>query len=116
MLNETWQRWVQNLRQTLSGNRSRGLVRRRRRALAILHPELLESRVLLTAPSVLSIARTAPFSQDANSASVSYTVTFSEDVSGVTADDFRLITAGSVHAAAPVVVTPVSGSVYAVEI
>ena len=61
MLNDTWRRWVQNVRQTLWGNHRGGLVRRQRRPTAILRPELLATLVFLTPPTLLSIARPPPF-------------------------------------------------------
>jgi VCBS repeat-containing protein len=57
-----------------------------------------------TPPTVISINRTDP--NPTNAASVSFTVTFSEDVTGVDADDFSLSTTG-VNGAS---ITGVSGS------
>ena len=73
----------------------------------------LEPRVLLSAsPLVTSMDRVeAP---DTNATSVDYTVTFSEDVQGVDAADFKVLTSGGVVADATVTVTPVNGSVYTV--
>ena len=62
-------------------------------------------------PFVQSIARTTPAGSFTNASSVSYTVTFSEPVTGVDAADFQLVFAGTV-AAASTQVTPVSGAVY----
>src|SRR5260370_34616398 len=75
--------------------------------------EELESRVVLSAPSVLSIARAAPLGPTTSAGSVNYTVTFSEAVTGVDATDFQLVRTGSV-AATLTQVTPVSASVYTV--
>jgi hypothetical protein len=74
----------------------------------------LETRNLLTAPYVQSIATTAGSFTDPSS--ITYTVTFNEDVTGVdpSGSDFQLNTSGTVKAA----VTQVqgAGSVYAVTV
>src|SRR5438477_601428 len=54
-----------------------------------------------TAPSVISINRTNPAGSNANGASVAYTVTFSEAVTGVDAGDFQLILTGTVTTTPP---------------
>ena len=59
-----------------------------------------------TAPSVTSIAPANPGSGSTNATSVTYTVTFSEAVTGVTADDFVLFPTGT----ATGTVSNVSGS------
>jgi fimbrial isopeptide formation D2 family protein/uncharacterized repeat protein (TIGR01451 family) len=56
-------------------------------------------------PSLIDVARS--WANPTNAASVTYTVTFSEDVSGVDATDFTLITTGSISGAA---LTGLSGS------
>jgi hypothetical protein len=61
---------------------------------------------VLKAPRVLSIVRTDGVGQDTNDASVSYTVTFSEAVTGVDSDDFKPITS-IVTGASVTGVTPV---------
>jgi len=65
------------------------------------------------APTVSSINRTQ--ATPTNSASVVYTVTFSENVSGVDAPDFTVTTSGTASASG-ISVTPVSGSTYTVTI
>lgn len=65
-----------------------------------------------TAPAVSSIARVNP--TPTALASVSWTVTFSENVTGVDAADFALVQAGGVNGALITAVTPVSGTVYTV--
>ena len=65
-------------------------------------------------PHVVSINRTSPTGSITSASTVSYTVTFSEPVTGVDAGDFALALNG-VTANAPIV-TPVSGSVYTVTI
>src|SRR5262249_5478121 len=65
--------------------------------------------------SVQSIVRTNPAGPLTGVTSVTYAVTFSESVTGVDAADFSLALTGTV-ATTGLVVTPVSGSVYAVTI
>lgn len=62
-----------------------------------------------TAPQVTSIVRTAPASESTNVDSVTWTVTFSEDVQNVTGDDFSL--SGT---SASAFINQVSASVYEV--
>ncbi|PUZ24394.1 hypothetical protein DCM91_13295, partial [Chitinophaga costaii] len=64
--------------------------------------------------TVKSIDRALP-SSITNAPSVTYTVTFSSDVTGVTASSFSLTTTGGVGASIKSV-TPVSGSVYTVTV
>ncbi len=66
-------------------------------------------------PSVLSIIRATPTTSTTNLTAVSYTVTFSEAVTGVDAADFSLAPTGTVAATTPVV-TSVSSSVYTVAV
>ncbi len=66
-------------------------------------------------PFVQSIDRTTPVGTTTNASSVSFTVTFSEAVTGVNASDFQLGLGGSV-AASLTAVTPVNGSVYTVTV
>ncbi|MEI8017239.1 MAG: FG-GAP-like repeat-containing protein, partial [Schlesneria sp.] len=66
-------------------------------------------------PSVLSINRATPTTSTTNLTAVSYTVTFSEAVTGVDAADFSLAPTGTVAATTPVVTT-VSPSVYTVAV
>jgi hypothetical protein len=66
--------------------------------------------------SVVSINRTTPAGPTTGLSSVNYTVTFSKNVTGVVASDFALALTGSAAATTPVVVTPVSGSVYTVTV
>jgi hypothetical protein len=111
------QRWRQRLRgfwKVLGGQTARtgnGTRRLRTR----LHLEELESRLVLSAPSVLSIARAAPLGPTTSASSVDYTVTFNEAVTGVDATDFHVALTGSVQAAITQV-TPVSASVYTVTV
>src|SRR5207253_3101321 len=67
-----------------------------------------------TAPTVTSITRTTPAAATTNATSVTYTVTFSESVSGVDAADFALALSG-VTASATLVVSG-SGSSYTVTV
>ncbi len=60
------------------------------------------------APSVVSIASTGP--SLTNASSVEFLVTFSEPVTGVSADQFRIATTGSISLAEVLAVTPVGGS------
>ena len=66
-------------------------------------------------PYVESINRTSPAGPVTNASTVSFTVTFSEAVMGVTAADFQLALAGSAMGTVTQV-TPVSGAVYSVTI
>jgi hypothetical protein len=64
---------------------------------------------------VVSINRTTPASLSATTGSVSFTVTFSQAVTGIAAGDFQLVLGGT--AAATIgQVTPVSGAVYTVTV
>jgi hypothetical protein len=65
------------------------------------------------APSVNSINRSGATTTNTNS--VTYTVTFSENVTGVDASDFTIVTTGTVSNTS-LTVTPVSGSVYSVSV
>jgi len=65
-----------------------------------------------TAPVVSSIVRVDP--SPTALASVSWTVTFGESVTGVDATDFALAQAGGVSGAFITAVTPVSGTIYTV--
>ena len=67
-----------------------------------------------TPPKVVSINRSAP-TGTTGATSVSFTVTFSTDVSGVDPADFAVVLSG-VTANATVAVVPVSGSVYTVTV
>ncbi len=77
--------------------------------------EQLERRLTPAAPTVLSILRSVPQGATTNATGVSYQVTFSEAVTGVTTTDFQLVETGTV-AASITQVTSVSGSVYTVTI
>src|SRR4029079_8765923 len=68
-----------------------------------------------TAPFVQSINRTTPPGPVTSATSVTYTVTFSESVTGVDASDFQVVATGSVATTQPVVVSG-SGAVYAVTV
>ena len=67
-------------------------------------------------PTVVSVERDDP--NPTNAASVDYTVTFSEDVSGLDASDFSLTTTGGLSGASVTAVTPASGfnTVYTVTV
>ena len=78
--------------------------------------EILEDRTLPSAfPFVQSINRALPAGPVTTASSVSYTVTFSEAVTGVVPADFQLALTGTV-AATLTQVTPVSASVYTVTV
>lgn len=79
--------------------------------------EALEHRRLLAGnPIVVSFDRAAPSGPDTGSASVNYTLTFSEPVTGVTAQEFAVVPGQGVSAAGTVGVTPVSNSVYSIAV
>ena len=109
-------RWIKKLfgvktAPARGGERRSGQPRRRR-----LFLEQLEPREMLSAnPLVQSIDLTTPASPLTNASSVSYTVTFSEPVTGVDATDFQLAKSGTVTAATTQV-SPVSASVYTVTV
>ena len=65
---------------------------------------------------VISIDRATPVIEFTSATSVSYTVTFSTNVTGVAAGDFKTVTTGAVDVGGPLVVTPVSASVYTVTV
>ena len=77
--------------------------------------EQLEERLAPANPAVLSIVRAAPAGSLTNAASVAYTVTFNEAVTGVDPTDFQLARTGTV-AATLTQVTPASGSAYTVTV
>jgi hypothetical protein len=100
--------WLQRLSRLLAR-------RQQRRSAAIpLALEPLEDRTLPSAwPLVQSINRTTPADSVTNATSVTYTVTFSEPVTGVDPTDFGLTLTG-IGAANLTQVTPVNASVYTV--
>lgn len=67
-----------------------------------------------TAPAVSSISRAS--ADPTAAASVNYTVTFSESVTGVNTTDFTVTTTGTISGASVTSVTPVSGTVYTVAV
>jgi hypothetical protein len=72
--------------------------------------EPLEPRLLLsTAPTVLSVNRETPAGAATEAGSVTYAVTFSEPVTGVTSADFQLALTGATTASSTFVVSPGSG-------
>ena len=71
--------------------------------------------ILQAYPSVVSINRTLPAGPATNASSVSFTVTFSEPVTGVNPTDFQVVETGTVGNTLTQV-TPVSGSVYTVTV
>ncbi len=77
--------------------------------------EPLEARWTPVAPKVTSILRAAPVGPTTGAASVSFTATFDQSVTGVNAADFRVSLSGSVQAASPVVVSG-SGASYTVTV
>ncbi len=111
MFKTQWLRALSSNLLSSTGNRRSA----RRRSPVSVQVARLEPRVLLSAsPLVTSMERVeAP---DTNETSVDYTVTFSEDVQGVDAADFKVLTSGGVAADADVAVTPVNGSVYTVTV
>jgi hypothetical protein len=66
-------------------------------------------------PKVLSVNRTTPSLSNTSAASVVYTVTFDQAVTGVNASDFKVTTSGNLAATAAVVVAG-SGAAYSVTI
>ena len=69
---------------------------------------------LNVAPSVVSINRTSPANATTNASNVSFTVTFSEPVSGVDPTDFSIVKTGTIGTAFTQVTG--SGSVYTVTV
>src|SRR5205823_5708422 len=69
--------------------------------------------VTLGAPSVLSISRAAPATQFTNAASVVYTVTFDQPVTGVDAADFQVVADSTLRIHSPIQVAG-SGAAYTV--
>ena len=110
-IKHVFRRWLEKLVERRTARKNR----RTRRA----HPgvEELEDRTLPSGsfPYVQSINRTSPAGPVTNASTVSYTVTFSEAVTGVAAGDFQLALGGTATGTVSQV-TPVSGSVYAVTV
>src|SRR5579862_9434358 len=71
--------------------------------------------ILQAFPSVVSINRATPGGPISNASTVSFTVTFSEAVTGVDPTDFKLATTGTVGSNLTQV-TPVSSTVYTVTV
>ena len=69
-----------------------------------------------TAPTVTSIVRTTPANAFTKATSVTFTVTFSESVTGVDAADFAKTVTGGGFSAGGITVTQVSGTVYTVDV
>ena len=99
-----WQRWLRGKWKSLKRSGKQWTANPRPARIS-LRLEELESRLVPAAPSVLSIARTAPVGPITNASTVTYTVNFNEAVTGVTASDFEVTTDGSVKAASPVTVS-----------
>ncbi|HZL37246.1 MAG TPA: FG-GAP-like repeat-containing protein, partial [Tepidisphaeraceae bacterium] len=82
--------------------------------------EALEQRLLLSssAPTLLSIDRAIPAAPATNAVTVTYAVTFSEPVTGVTAADFQVAAGTGVSTALTPIISPTSGynAVYAVTV
>ena len=106
-----WRQWLQKVLSSVTKNHSRRL----QSACPVL--EALEDRTLLSgvSPFVESINRAVPTNATTSAASVSYTVTFNEPVTGVDLSDFSLATTGTVEATLTQV-TPVSGAAYTVKL
>ncbi len=106
--------WIRNLWQSLvsqsRASRSSHLARRNRSRQVI---EALESRRLLTIPTITSISLIG--ASTTNAGTTSWTATFSEPVLGVDATDFSLVKTGTVNALLTQV-TPVSQSVYTISV
>src|SRR6516164_3889071 len=111
------ERWRQRLRGFWTVLRGRTTPTDKGKRRIGIRPQLeeLESRVVLSAPSVLSITRAVPVGPTTSASSVNYTVTFSEAVTGVDATDFQVVRTGSVQATLTQV-TAVSASVYTVTV
>ena len=103
-------RWSINLGRPSPRAGSQRKSRRRRSRQSI---ERLESRMLLTAPTVTSVSLV--IAVPTNATTVSWTATFSQAVTGVDPTDFQLVKAASVGATLTQV-TPVSSSVYKVTV
>jgi Bacterial Ig domain/FG-GAP-like repeat/Matrixin/FG-GAP repeat/PKD domain len=83
---------------------------------ARLFLEPLESRDLFSAnPQVLAVNPSSPSSLVTNASAVSFSIVFSEAVTGVNATDFQPATTGTVTSTSTQV-TPVSSSVYTVNV
>jgi hypothetical protein len=80
-----------------------------------LRLEVLESRRMLTTPSVVSIDRLSPSEQYSSASIFTYAVTFSESVLGVSSTDFRVTTSGGVAVDQAVSVSG-SGAAYTVTV
>lgn len=68
----------------------------------------------LTSPSVVSITRNDP--NPTNATLLNYTVTFSEDVTGVDVSDFLVTSTGNISGTSIKSVTPVDGKTYTVQV
>ena len=88
----------------------RAIRRNRRRATRLPPTEPLESRMLLTAPAVLSI--NGDLASPTNQSAIPWTVTFDQAVTGVDPTDFSLVKTGTVGVSLLQVTG--SGSVYTV--
>ena len=100
--------WIRNLYRVLS-EQSKTKPRRRRSRQSI---EALESRLLLTTPTVTSLNLIG--AATTNASATSWTATFSESVQGVDPTDFALVATGSVGSTLTQVTG--SGSVYTVTV
>ncbi len=100
--------WIRNLYRVLS-EQSKTKPRRRRSRQSI---EALESRLLLTTPTVTSLNLIG--AATTNASATSWTATFSESVQGVDPTDFALVATGSVGSTLTQVTG--TGSVYTVTV
>ena len=109
LMKNTLRQFIETLLRRIATRQSSG---RRYRRLAF---DTLEDRTLPSGgfPYVESINRTTPTGPVTNANSLTYTVTFSEAVTGVGVGDFQLALSGTA-AGTVIQVTPVNGSVYTV--
>ncbi len=112
MLTRSWLRnlWESLVNQSNRVHRSKSKTRRRRSRQTV---EMLESRMLLTAPTVTSVNLVA--ATTTNATVTSWTATFSQAVTGVDPTDFQLAETGTVGVTLTQV-TPISSSAYTVTV
>jgi hypothetical protein len=108
----TWRRWLWKFAASV-GRRNRSVPRRARPTIEPLEDRLVPSGV---PPFVESINRPVNAPYITTAPSVSFTVVFNENVTGVAANDFALALTGTVAVTQPLQVTVVSASVYSVAV